>query len=92
MAERAPSFQFYPKDFLTDERVRLMSYAERGIYITLLCHCWLEGSLPSDAKLLTKLLHLRPYRFARLWTKTCHIVSKLARTEDCTTNGSTRKG
>jgi hypothetical protein len=36
---KSPAFQFYPKDFLTDENVRVMSLQERGAYITLLCLC-----------------------------------------------------
>lgn len=46
--EKAPSFQFYPKDFLSDALVSEMSSEARGCYVMLLCHCWLEGSLPND--------------------------------------------
>jgi uncharacterized protein YdaU (DUF1376 family) len=66
--EKRPAFQFYPKDFLTDERVRLMSHTERGIYITLLCLCWLEGSLPAETKNLAKLVELPHPRFERIWS------------------------
>ena len=65
--EKAPAFQFYPKDFLTDERVGLMSHAERGIYITLLSMCWLEHSLPADPSALAKLMSVPIPRFTRLW-------------------------
>jgi uncharacterized protein YdaU (DUF1376 family) len=41
-----PSFQFYPQDFLSDINVQSMTMTERGIYITLLCHCWIEDGLP----------------------------------------------
>ncbi len=40
----------------TDECVRRMSYAERGVYITLLCWQWREGSVPDDAKSVAKAL------------------------------------
>jgi len=40
----------------TDETVRRMSYAERGVYITLLAWQWREGSVPSDAKSVAKAL------------------------------------
>lgn len=66
--EKAPAFQFYPKDFLTDERVRLMSHTERGLYITLLCYCWLEQSLPSDVSQLARLMAVPCARFERLWS------------------------
>lgn len=65
--EKAPAFQFYPKDFLSDERVQLMSHTERGVYVTLLCMCWLEGSLPSDLASLARLVRMPTARFARLW-------------------------
>lgn len=66
-AERVPAFQFYPKDFLTDERVQLMSHTERGVYITLLCMCWLEKSLPLETKALATLVNMPLVRFTKLW-------------------------
>lgn len=47
---KSPSFQFYPKDWLTDMKVMLMTPAEKGGYINLLAHAWLEDdcSLPDD--------------------------------------------
>jgi uncharacterized protein YdaU (DUF1376 family) len=67
MADKAPAFQFYPKDFLSDERVRLMSHTERGIYITLLCLCWLEGTLPLETDKLAKLVEMPLPRFTKVW-------------------------
>lgn len=64
---KSPAFQFYPKDFLTDSRVRYMSMTERGIYITLLSMCWTDDGLPSD---LVKLAHdcgMKAGQFQRLW-------------------------
>jgi uncharacterized protein YdaU (DUF1376 family) len=43
-----PSFQFYPQDFMSDLNVQKMTMEERGVYITLLCHCWIEDGLPTD--------------------------------------------
>lgn len=45
---KAPSFHMYAGDFLSDMNVRLMTMAQRGMYITLLLHEWIEGSLPSS--------------------------------------------
>lgn len=77
--DKVPAFQFYPKDFLTDERVRLMSHTERGVYITLLCFCWLEGTLPLETHALAKLVELPLPRFAKLWersvVKQCFLVN-----------------
>lgn len=40
----------------TDETVRRMSMAERGVLITLLAWQWREGSVPGDAKSVAKAL------------------------------------
>lgn len=64
--EKVPAFQFYPKDFLSDENVLGMTYTERGIYITLLAVCWLQGSLPPPAE-LPDMLKLAAPRFEKLW-------------------------
>ena len=51
---KSPAFQFYPKDWFGSENVRLMTPAERGGYIELLGHAWLneDCSLPDDDKKL----------------------------------------
>lgn len=64
---KSPAFQFYPKDFLTDENVRLMSMQERGIYITLMSYCWIESTLPADTKLLARLCGMPLKQFNNLW-------------------------
>jgi len=53
---KRPSFQFYPKDFLSDPNVITMSNEEVGGYIKLLCYLWVEdGELPNDEEFLCKL-------------------------------------
>lgn len=66
-AEKAPAFQFYPKDFLMDGNVSGMSLQERGAYITLLCICWLEGSLPADVGRLANIVGTPRKAFAKFW-------------------------
>lgn len=53
--ERSPAFQFYPRDFMSDANVLLMSSADRGDYIWLLSICWLEGYIPADDEALARL-------------------------------------
>ncbi len=65
--ESAPAFQFYPKDFLTDSHVFSMTLPERGAYITLLCLCWMEQSLPVETDALARLCRVSAMTFARLW-------------------------
>ncbi len=66
-SEKAPAFQFYPKDFLTDGHVMPMTLAERGAYITLLCLCWLDGGVPSDMSALARRCHVSTAAFTKLW-------------------------
>jgi len=53
----SPAFQFYPKDYLGSMKVRLMTPEERGGYVDLLCHAWLDDkcSLPDDDTVLATL-------------------------------------
>lgn len=64
---RAPAFQFYPKDFLHDGNVVVMNLAERGAYVTLLCYCWTEGSLPADLNRLARFCGVNTAAFKKLW-------------------------
>ena len=49
---KSPAFQFYPADFLADSNQATMEPAEVGIYIRLICRCWIEGHIPADPKKL----------------------------------------
>lgn len=40
MGGKAPAFQFYVKDWLTDPQLRMASTSTRGIWIDLLCYMW----------------------------------------------------
>lgn len=53
--DKAPAFQFYPKDFLSDANVTIMNNEQLGAYIRLMCHEWIEHRLPGDPKKLAKL-------------------------------------
>ena len=65
--EKSPAFMFYPKDWLTDARVQLMSPAARGLYIDALAVCWIEGALPRDHDALAKVLRVTPVEIRHLW-------------------------
>jgi len=47
---KPPAFQFYPKDFLMDDKVIVMNLEEIGAYIKLLCLCWNNNGLTKDQK------------------------------------------
>lgn len=66
-AEKSPAFQFYPKEFLADGNVSGMSLSERGAYITLICICWNDGSLPMATDRLANMVGLPPRAFSKIW-------------------------
>lgn len=73
--EKAPAFQFYPKDLLADATVVAMTLAERGAYFTLYCFCWINKGLPSDPRRLAHLTGVPEKAFLRLWPaiKPCFV-------------------
>jgi len=67
MPNKPPAFQFYPKDWLADEKVKLMLLSERGAYITLLAHCWNEGSIPDDIGMCSALCDCEFSEMESIW-------------------------
>lgn len=45
----APAFMVYASDTIADKRYRLMSLEERGLLLSLLCECWVNRSVPTNA-------------------------------------------
>jgi uncharacterized protein YdaU (DUF1376 family) len=66
MKNKAPAFQFYASDFITDTVE--WSNEEIGIYIRLLCYQWINGDLPSQLDRLRKIV--------------CDIANPIATQED----------
>jgi hypothetical protein len=56
--EKAPAFQFYPRDLLADINWMMMNYPERGMYWQLVSVCWLEGSIPADLGAIARILQV----------------------------------
>lgn len=67
MSHNSPAFQFYPKDWLSNGKVKSMTLEERGAYIDLLAIYWNEGGLPSEPMALSRLLGVPLRTFNRLW-------------------------
>lgn len=55
MSQKSPAFQWYPADYLSDMKVRMLSWASRGLYMELICYCWREGYIPSDSSAIAQL-------------------------------------
>ncbi|MDY6862817.1 MAG: DUF1376 domain-containing protein, partial [Thermodesulfobacteriota bacterium] len=68
MENKAPAFQFYPKDFVSDVNVVTMTMEERGVYITLLSHCWIEGCLKGGSEMLQAICN-NPSNWEKIWEK-----------------------
>ena len=62
---KRPWFRFWVADFLNDESVVLMTNEEVGVYVKLLAHHWIEGSLPGDESKLASLSNVS----RKLWMK-----------------------
>jgi uncharacterized protein YdaU (DUF1376 family) len=74
---KAPAFQFYASDFLSDMKVATMSMEERGVYITLLSYAWLENGLPPVEQKLARLCG-NPENWEAIW----EVVSECFYTDD----------
>jgi uncharacterized protein YdaU (DUF1376 family) len=65
--EESPAFQYYPRDYLSDAKVRAMSYKERGMYWELVSLLWGEHVLPANIDQLAKILAVPIREFRRHW-------------------------
>ena len=66
---KAPAFQFYPRDFVSDPKVAAMTNAEVGIYIRLLCYAWLDEGLPYDFEALARMVGETLPSFEKAWKR-----------------------
>jgi uncharacterized protein YdaU (DUF1376 family) len=67
VAQKLPYYPQYPKDYLTDENVAVMSLEEEGAYRRLMDHCWIEGSIPDDLARLARLCRTSPDHMEAIW-------------------------
>ncbi|MGH7511524.1 MAG: DUF1376 domain-containing protein [Gemmatimonadales bacterium] len=68
VAPKAPAYQWYPRDFASDEPVQLMTLEEEGAYRRLLDFQWLNGSIPADVRQLARICKNVPVqRMRRIW-------------------------
>jgi hypothetical protein len=54
--EQTPAFMEYASDMLANRNFRMMSFAERGLLMTLRLECWVNGTVPSEPAALAELL------------------------------------
>lgn len=73
--DRAPSFQFYPGDWLTDPKLNLCSPATKGVWMDIICHMYLSdepgflvfGDIVLDANGIQKLSKISPKMFQKVF-------------------------
>lgn len=86
---KAPAYQWYPKDYDSDEAVKLMSYEQEGIYRRLLDHQALHGSIPSEPSEIAMLVpKVTLRRFLAVWPR---IAGKFALVDGRLVNGKLEK-
>lgn len=54
--EKSPAFQFYPKDYLSNEDVQLLTLEQEGAYIRAMSYSWRNGSIPKEPDRLSALI------------------------------------
>lgn len=64
---KSPAFQIYPETVLSDEAVKLMDNRQFGVYMKLILHNWLEGSIPTSFTMLGTLVNEDPRDFEAMW-------------------------
>ena len=51
-----PWFKFYPKEYLADSKVKMLSREHRSMLVDLWCYCSEDGSIPADPSAIARLL------------------------------------
>tara|TARA_R110002050_G_scaffold298733_1_gene462587 strand:- start:2052 stop:2897 length:846 start_codon:yes stop_codon:yes gene_type:complete len=67
---KSPAFLFYSKDWIADTAD--WEPESKGVYIDLLAHQHVNGSLPSDMRKLARVARLSPDEFKRVWEDIKH--------------------
>lgn len=52
----SPTFQVYAFDLMAMRSYRMMTLAERGLYLSMLCECWANIEIPANPEELAALL------------------------------------
>lgn len=68
---KAPAFQFYPKEYLSDYKVLRMSWEAQGIYWSLLSHIWndtkTQYSIKNDPESIRAIFKLSKKKFEKVF-------------------------
>ena len=64
---RLPYFRMYPKDFDTDENVRMLDLTETGLFVLCLNHAWINDGLPADPEDIARALKIP--NLSKIWPR-----------------------
>jgi uncharacterized protein YdaU (DUF1376 family) len=56
MTKPVPYFPLFAANYIASKPFRLMSLSERGLWITVMMECWVNGSVPSNLSEMSKFL------------------------------------
>lgn len=68
---KAPAFQFYFKDWLSDPQLTMASHSTKGIWADMLCYMWAapeRGELKGTKAQITRLVAANEYDMERFWS------------------------
>ena len=74
---KAPAFQFYAKDWVSDGELKAMSLSRQGAFIRLLAYQWIEGKLPADVRQIGKMCDISPNSLVKMWEQLDHFFPLL---------------
>jgi hypothetical protein len=67
VADKSTAFLFDIQDYRGSRSVQRMTWAQRGMYIEMLCEQWDKGSLPDDPAAVADLVGGTPEEWAEAW-------------------------
>ena len=78
---KAPSFQFYPNDFLSDTMD--LDVSEIGSYVRLLCWQWKNGSIPASVTDIARIVGVPPKQMTVIWKRVARFYVAHPSIPDC---------
>jgi uncharacterized protein YdaU (DUF1376 family) len=67
--KKLPFYKMYPKDFDTNENVKLLDLRETGLYLLALNHAWVNGGLPANEADIGRALKISVRDFRASWPR-----------------------
>jgi uncharacterized protein YdaU (DUF1376 family) len=69
--ETRPAVMLYAERMMADRRYRFMSLEERGLFFSMFCECWKNGSVPADLHQLSIYLGIDSDKVKKAASENC---------------------